>query len=50
MAKANFKIDPNALDIETFNNHKHTVDTTIKFRAHDEPSEPKQTSTPIGGN
>lgn len=57
MAIERVLLDPNAVNMDIFNNHKHDYDKpimykpaaegTIKYTAHDEPSEPRQTSTPI---
>lgn len=57
MAKESFQLDPDSVNVDVFNNHKHDYDKPIGYKpaaegeipytAHDEPSEPRQTSTPI---
>ncbi|GAI83277.1 unnamed protein product [marine sediment metagenome] len=57
MAKKSFQLDPDSVNIDIFNNHKHDYDKPIRYKpaaegeipytAYDEPSEPRQTSIPI---
>ena len=49
MAKQSFQVDPDTdtVDVDTFNEHKHIVDMTIKLKAHDAPSEQRETSAPV---